>query len=219
MNKKDRSAEKKEAALQAIKLIQPDDAVGVGTGSTVAYFIEALADLKHRIKGAVASSLQSEALLKQHGIPLLDLNHEGPLPIYVDGADEVNALGYCIKGGGAALTREKILAACSKQFVCMVDSSKVCNVFGHYPLPIEVIPMARSYVARQLFGLGGEPLYREGVTTDNGNIILDVRGLCFHEPLALEKRLNNITGIVCHGLFAHRAADLVFVGNGTLEKK
>ena len=219
MSKKKQADEKKEAALQAIQRIQPNDAVGVGTGSTVAYFIEALAELKHVIKGAVASSLQSEALLRQHGIPLLDLNHEGPLPIYVDGADEVNALGYCIKGGGAALTREKILAACSNHFVCMVDSSKVRTVFGTYPLPIEVIPMARSYVARALIALGGEPLYREGVTTDNGNIILDVRGLCFHEPLALEQRLNNITGIVCHGLFAHRAADLVFVGNGRLEKK
>lgn len=216
MKKQRLDEEKKAAALQAMAWVKPDQVIGVGSGSTVAYFIAELAAMRHSIQGAIASSKQTEALLQQHKIPVLDLNHVGKIPVYIDGADEVNSLQYCIKGGGAALTREKIVAACAEQFICMVDSSKISRVFGSYPLPIEVIPMARAYVARQLISMGGEPIYREGVRTDNGNIILDVRGLCLHEPLELENKINNITGVVCHGLFAKRAADVVLVGGTQL---
>ncbi len=195
----------------AAKFIEDGSVVGVGTGSTVAFFIEALARMKHQIEGAVSSSEQSTALLKQHGIPVLDLNSTGTLSLYVDGADECDTHNRLIKGGGGALTREKIIAAASKKFVCIIDASKEVSLLGKFPLPIEVIPMARSYVAREIVARGGQPIWREGKVTDNGNWILDVYNWQIVDPVGMEADLNQITGVVCVGLFAKRAADIVIV--------
>ncbi len=195
----------------AAKFIEPGSIVGVGTGSTVAFFIEALARMKNDIEGTVSSSEQSTALLKKHGIPVLDLNSAGTLSLYVDGADECDTHNRLIKGGGAALTREKIIAAASKKFVCIIDASKEVKLLGKFPVPIEVIPMARSYVAREIVALGGQPVWREGTVTDNGNWILDVHHWQITDPVSLEAQLNQITGVVCVGLFAKRAADIVIV--------
>ena len=186
--------------------------IGVGTGSTANYFIDALAEVKGRIDGAVASSEATAARLKSHGIQVLDLNSVGELEIYVDGADEITEHFAMVKGGGGALTREKIVAACSKQFICIADESKLVGVLGKFPLPVEVIPMARSYVARELTALGGQPVLREGFTTDNGNIILDVRGLEIMNPVELESTLDHIAGVVTNGLFARRPADVLLLG-------
>ena len=195
----------------AAKFIEEGTVVGVGTGSTVAYFIDALARMKHQIEGAVSSSEQSSALLQKHGIPVLDLNSTGSLSLYVDGADECDTHNRLIKGGGGALTREKIIAATSKKFVCIIDASKEVKLLGKFPLPIEVIPMARSYVAREIVALGGQPVWRDGVVTDNGNWILDVYNWQIVDPVGMEAELNQITGVVCVGLFAKRAADIVIV--------
>lgn len=195
----------------AAKFIEPGTVVGVGTGSTVAFFIEAMARMKHDIQGAVSSSEQSTALLTQHGIPVLDLNSTGTLSLYVDGADECDKHNRLIKGGGGALTREKIIAAASKKFVCIIDASKEVDLLGRFPLPIEVIPMARSYVAREIVARGGQPVWREGRVTDNGNWILDVHNWQLVDPVGMEAELNQITGVVCVGLFAKRAADIVIV--------
>ena len=185
--------------------------LGIGTGSTVNQLIEVLKDRKIQLKGAVSSSRQTAALLAAAGIPELDLNSEGDLALYIDGADEATAAGMLIKGGGAALTREKVVAAASAKFVCIVDDSKLVGVLGKFPLPVEVIPMARSYVARRLVALGGQPVWREGVVTDNGNPILDVHGLTLTDPLAFETQVNQIAGVVTVGLFAHRGADVILV--------
>ena len=185
--------------------------LGIGTGSTVNQLIEVLKDRKIQLKGAVSSSRQTAALLAAAGIPELDLNSEGDLALYIDGADEATAAGMLIKGGGAALTREKVVAAASAKFVCIVDDSKLVGVLGKFPLPVEVIPMARSYVARRLVALGGQPVWREGVVTDNGNPILDVHGLTLTDPVAFETQVNQIAGVVTVGLFAHRGADVILV--------
>ena len=204
---------KKIAAQAALQFVKPDMIVGVGSGSTVNCFIEALGTLKDQIKGAVAASKNSEALLRQQGIEVFSTNDVSGLDIYVDGADEINPQKMMIKGGGAALTREKIVAALAKNFICIVDSSKQVDVLGStFPLPIEVIPMARSQVARQLVTLGGAPEYREGVVTDNGNIILDVHNFAIMNPVEMEKELNNIAGVVTNGVFALRPANTVIVG-------
>jgi ribose 5-phosphate isomerase A len=184
----------------------------VGTGSTANFFIDYLAEIKNRFAGAVASSDASAARLKKHGIDVLDCNSAGELVVYVDGADETNPQLQLIKGGGAALTREKIVCAVSKEFVCIADGSKWVDVLGKFPLPVEVIPMARSYVARELVKLGGAPVYREGVVTDNGNVILDVHNLQITNPAALETTINQITGVVTNGLFAVRSADVLLLG-------
>jgi ribose 5-phosphate isomerase A len=204
---------KKIAAQAALQFVKPDMIVGVGSGSTVNCFIEALGTLKDQIKGAVAASKNSEELLRQQGIEVFSTNDVSGLDIYVDGADEINPQKMMIKGGGAALTREKIVAALAKNFICIVDSSKQVDVLGStFPLPIEVIPMARSQVARKLVTLGGAPEYREGVVTDNGNIILDVHNFAIMNPVEMEKELNNIAGVVTNGVFALRPADTVIVG-------
>ncbi|MEV8520511.1 ribose-5-phosphate isomerase RpiA [Dyella marensis] len=207
------SNEKRLAGEAAIRYVEDGGIVGVGTGSTVAFFIDALADLKDRIQGAVSSSEQSTAQLKRVGIPVLDLNATGPLSIYVDGADECDPYKRLIKGGGAALTREKIIAAASARFVCIIDSSKRVELLGKFPLPIEVIPMARSLVGREIVKRGGNPVWRDGVVTDNGNWVIDVHGWQIADPVALEKDLNQIPGIVTVGLFAQRAADVVLIGD------
>ena len=199
-------------AQAAISYIPLDSIVGVGTGSTANFFIDELGKIKHKIQGAVASSEASAIRLQGHGINVISLNDAGTLPVYVDGADEITCHLHMIKGGGGALTREKIVAAASRKFICLCDSSKLVNVLGKFPLPIEVIPMARSYVARQLVTLGGQPKLREGFTTDNGNIILDVQGLQILNPVELETSLNNITGVVTNGLFARRPADVLLLG-------
>ncbi len=208
------SAEKKKqiAAEAALDYIQVKDVVGVGTGSTTNYFIDSLATIKSKIDGAVASSEASAQRLKQHGIQVLDLNSVTTLPIYVDGADEATSHKHLIKGGGGALTREKIVAAVSEQFVCIADDSKLVDVLGAYPLPIEVIPMARSYVARQLVKRGGVPELREEFITDNGNLILDVHNLEILNPVETERDLNNIAGVVTVGIFALRPADILILG-------
>ena len=203
---------KQASAERALEFVQDDSVVGVGTGSTVAYFIRGLGRMKDRIQGAVSSSEQSTKLLKELGIPVFDLNATGPLELYVDGADECDPHNRLIKGGGAALTREKIIAAASRQFVCIVDPSKLVPVLGRFPVPVEVIPMARSHVARQIVKLGGDPVWREGTVTDNGNWILDVHNWSITDPVALESRLNAIVGVVTNGLFAARPADLVITG-------
>ena len=204
---------KKIAAQAALQFVKPDMIVGVGSGSTVNCFIEALGTLKDQIKGAVAASKNSEELLRQQGIEVFSTNDVSSLDIYVDGADEINPQKMMIKGGGAALTREKIVAALAKNFICIVDSSKQVDVLGStFPLPVEVIPMARSQVARKLVALGGAPEYREGVVTDNGNIILDVHNFEILNPVEMEKKLNNIAGVVTNGVFALRPADTVIVG-------
>jgi ribose 5-phosphate isomerase A len=204
---------KRLAGEKAIDYVEDGMIVGVGTGSTVAFFIEALARIKHRIEGAVSSSEQSTQQLRGHGIEVMELNDTGPLALYVDGADECDPRKCLIKGGGAALTREKIIAQASSKFVCIIDPAKRVDVLGRFPLPIEVIPMARSLVAREILAMtGGQPVWRQGVTTDNGNWILDVHGLAIVDPLGLETSLNQIPGVVSVGLFAKRAADVVIVG-------
>ncbi|MGB1563112.1 MAG: ribose-5-phosphate isomerase RpiA [Sinimarinibacterium flocculans] len=206
---------KRQAAEAALAYIEPGEVLGVGTGSTVNHFIDLIAEkrLQADIPGAVSSSEATTQRLHKIGVRVLDLNDTGTLSIYVDGADEANAHLQLIKGGGAALTREKIAAAASRKFVCIVDESKRVGVLGKFPLPVEVIPMARSYVGRQLTALGGHPYLREGVTTDNGNLILDVRGLDIVDPVALESRINAIAGVVTVGLFAQRPADVLIVGS------
>ena len=210
---------KKAVAKAALEYVKPDTVVGVGTGSTANHFIDYLAEIKHKIEGTVASSKASADRLKSHGIQVMDLNMVDDIAVYVDGADETNRYGQLIKGGGGALTREKIVAAASRQFVCIVDETKVVDVLGTFPLPIEVIPMARSLVARQVVKMGGEPVYREGFVTDNGNIILDVHGFQIMEPAKLEQELNNIVGVVTNGLFAREPADVVLMGTPDGVKK
>jgi ribose 5-phosphate isomerase A len=185
--------------------------LGIGTGSTVNQLIEVLKDRKIQLKGAVSSSRQTSEALARVRIPELDLNSEGDLALYIDGADEATASGMLIKGGGAALTREKVVAAASRKFVCIIDDSKLVDVLGNFPLPVEVVPMARSYVARQLVKLGGQPVWREGVVTDNGNVLLDVHRLRLTDPAAFETAVNQIAGVVTVGLFAHRGADVLVV--------
>ncbi len=207
----DQNAKKQAVGRAALKYVEPDTIIGVGTGSTVNHFIDALAEIKHTITGAVSSSVASTERLKALGIEVFDLNSVNSLSIYVDGADEVTEHKHMIKGGGAALTQEKIVSAVAKTFVCIVDDSKEVGVLGDFPLPVEVIPMARSYVARELVKLGGDPVYREGVVTDNGNVILDVHNLSIVNPREMEKTINNIAGVVTNGIFALRGADVVLV--------
>ena len=202
---------KKLVAETTIKYIEDDMIVGVGTGSTVNHFINSLAGIKHRIEGAVASSVATEELLRWHHIPVIALNSVGELPIYIDGADEATRHLHLIKGGGGALTREKIVAAVSRQFICIIDDSKLVDVLGQYPLPVEVIPMSRSYVAREIVKLGGTPITRDGFTTDNGNIILDIHNMKLLKPVETELRINQITGVVTNGIFAARPADVLLV--------
>jgi ribose 5-phosphate isomerase A len=208
-------SKKRSAAQAALAFIPDNEVIGVGTGSTVNFFIDALAARRTPIRGAVSSSESSTARLKQHGIDVLDLNAVGDFEVYVDGADESDPQLHLIKGGGAALTREKIVAAVARRFVCIVDDSKLVPVLGRFPLPVEVIPMARSYVARELVRLGGHPVYREGVVTDNGNQILDVHGLKIADPVGLEEKINQIVGVVTVGLFARRPADVLLVARET----
>jgi ribose 5-phosphate isomerase A len=206
------STEKKRRAAEAsLQYIEEGMVLGLGTGSTVKELIDTLKDRKIQLKGAVASSRQTSEALRAAGIPELDLNSEGDLALYIDGADEATRGGMLIKGGGAALTREKVVAAASERFICIIDDSKLVDVLGKFPLPVEVIPMARSYVARQLVKLGGQPVWREGVITDNGNAILDVHRLKLTDPLGLETAVNQIAGVVTVGLFAHRRADVILV--------
>ena len=202
---------KRQAAQAALEYVD-GGVIGVGTGSTVNHFIDFLAGVKHKIDGAVSSSEASTERLKSHGIQVLDLNSAGELEIYVDGADESNHQLALIKGGGGALTREKIVAAASKTFVCIADGSKLVNVLGEFPLPVEVIPMARSYVARQLVKLGGTPVWRETFVTDNGNVILDVHNLEIMEPIKMERAINDLAGVVTTGIFALRPADVLILG-------
>jgi len=203
--------QKREVAQAAIQYIPIGSIVGVGTGSTANYFIDELAKIKHKIDGAVASSDDTAQRLKNHHIEVLDLNNVSDMPVYVDGADEITEHLHMIKGGGGALTREKIVAATAKKFVCVADQSKLVSVLGAFPLPVEVIPMARSYVARKIVQLGGHPVLREGFITDNGNVILDVHGLKILNPTELEMDLNQIAGIVTNGLFAKRGADMLLL--------
>lgn len=215
---------KKQAAIAAIDHIKPqleyDSIIGVGTGSTVRFFIEALAGIKGNFRAAVSSSDDSTEKLTALGIQVIDLNDINELEFYIDGADEANSNLHLIKGGGGALTREKIIAAVARKFICIIDASKNVPVLGEFPLPVEVIPMARSYVARKLVGLGGSPEYREGLVTDNGNHILDVHNLKISNPVDLETKINNIPGVVTNGLFAQRPADILISANSTgIEKK
>lgn len=204
---------KRLAAEQAVEYVEDGMIVGVGTGSTVAFFIDALARIKHRIAGTVSSSDQSTQRLRANGIEVMELNHTGSLALYVDGADECDPHKRLIKGGGAALTREKIIAEASARFVCIIDPVKLVPVLGKFPLPIEVIPMARSLVARRVLALsGGQPVWRDGVVTDNGNVIIDVHGLSITDPVGLERELSQIPGVVSVGLFARRPADVVIIG-------
>jgi len=204
--------QKRAAAAAAIQHIPVGCIVGVGTGSTANYFIDELAKIKNKIEGAVASSDATAQRLKSHGIEVFDLNNVIDLPVYVDGADEITEHLHMIKGGGGALTREKIVAAVARKFICITDQSKLVNVLGNFPLPVEVIPMARSYVAREIVHLGGQPALRQGFITDNGNVILDVHNLQIMNPVELEATLNQITGVVTNGLFARRAADTLLLG-------
>ncbi len=206
---------KRAVAQAAIAHVPADCIVGVGTGSTANFFIDELGKIKHRIRGAVASSEASAKRLQGHGIEVVSLNDAGSLPVYVDGADEITRNLHMTKGGGGALTREKIVASASKKFGCVCDASKLVDVLGKFPLPVEVIPMARSYVARQIVVLGGQPKLREGFTTDNGNLILDVHGLNILNPVELETALNNIAGVVTNGLFARRPADVLLLGGAS----
>ncbi|AZL85664.1 ribose-5-phosphate isomerase [Aliivibrio salmonicida] len=203
---------KKAAGWAALEYVEVGSIVGVGTGSTVNHFIDALATMKDDIKGAVSSSVASTEKLKELGIEVFDCNDVAGLDVYVDGADEINGLNEMIKGGGAALTREKIVAAISDKFICIVDNTKQVDILGEFPLPVEVIPMARSYVARELVKLGGDPAYREGVVTDNGNMILDVHNMKITNAKELEDKINALPGVVTVGLFAHRGADVLLVG-------
>lgn len=209
---------KKAAGWAALKYVEKGSIVGVGTGSTVNHFIDALGTIKDDIKGAVSSSVASTERLKELGIEVYECNDVMKLDVYVDGADEINPAREMIKGGGAALTREKIVAAISDKFVCIVDGTKAVDVLGQFPLPVEVIPMARSYVARELVKLGGDPAYREGVVTDNGNVILDVHNMQITNPKEMEDKINGIAGVVTVGLFAHRGADVVITGTPEGEK-
>lgn len=210
---------KKAAGWAALEYVEKDSIVGVGTGSTVNHFIDALATMKADIEGAVSSSEASTEKMKSLGIPVFDLNSVNELSIYVDGADEINGHMDMIKGGGAALTREKIIAAVADKFICIVDNTKQVDILGEFPLPVEVIPMARSYVARELVKLGGDPVYREGVVTDNGNVILDVYNLKIMNPKELETQINAIVGVVTNGLFANRGADVLLMGTPDGVKK
>lgn len=203
---------KKAAAIAALDYINSGDIVGVGTGSTANHFIDALAGIKHKIDGAVASSEVSAERLRGHGIEVLDLNQVGTMPVYVDGADEATKHGHMIKGGGGALTREKIVAQASEKFICIADDSKLVDVMGEFPLPVEVIPMARSMVARFLVQQGGQPEYRDGFVTDNGNIILDVHNLRIIDPIKMESEINQMPGVVTVGIFAHRGANVLLFG-------
>ncbi len=214
MNQDDYKKQAAQAALDYIKPSLTDDTViGVGTGSTTNFFIDFLGGCKSWFRAAVASSDDTAHRLRAHGIDVIDLNSAGPVAFYVDGADESNQHLQLIKGGGAALTREKIIAAVADEFICIADDSKLVDLLGGFPLPIEVVPMARSYVARQLVKLGGDPVYRDGVITDNGNVILDVHNLRILDPVALERDINQITGVVCNGLFAKRPADYLILGS------
>ncbi|PHM64838.1 ribose 5-phosphate isomerase A [Xenorhabdus stockiae] len=204
---------KKAVGWAALEYVKPGTVVGVGTGSTASHFIDALGTMKDQIEGAVSSSEASTEKLKSLGIPVFDCNEVDSLDIYVDGADEINAQMQMIKGGGAALTREKIIAAVAKKFICIIDESKQVDVLGKFPLPVEVIPMACSYVARELVKLGGTPVYRQNVITDNGNVILDVHNLTILNPIELENKINAIAGVVTVGLFANRGANVVLVGS------
>ncbi len=204
---------KKQVAEAALAYVEDDSIVGVGTGSTVNFFIECLASIKHRIDGAVSSSDATEALLKKYNIPVLSLNSANDIPVYIDGADEATKYLHLIKGGGGALTREKIVAAASKKFVCIIDETKMVDVLGTFPLPVEVIPMAQSYIAREIIKLGGQPILREDFTTDNGNIILDVHNLSILKPVELEQELNKLAGVVTNGLFAQRPADILLIAS------
>lgn len=206
---------KLSVAQAAIAYVQNDGIIGVGTGSTANFFIDELAKIKHKIEGAVASSDASAARLRKHGIAVLDLNSVDKLPVYVDGADEITTNLAMIKGGGGALTREKIVAAVAQKFICIADASKLVDVLGKFPLPIEVIPMARSWVAREMVKLGGQPELRQGFTTDNGNVILDVRGLEILNPSELERTINNIPGVVTNGLFALRGANVLLLAEAS----
>jgi ribose 5-phosphate isomerase A len=205
---------KQQAAKAALDYVEVGTIIGIGTGSTANHFIDLLAGIKHKIDGTVASSVASAERLKSHGIPVYDLNAVDEISVYVDGADESNRYLHLIKGGGGALTREKIVAGASRKFVCIADESKLVAVLGRFPLPIEVIPMARSFVARELVKHGGSPVLRENFTTDNGNLILDVHNLEITEPAKLEAALNNIPGIVTVGIFALRPADVLLLGTG-----
>jgi ribose 5-phosphate isomerase A len=207
----DQNALKRLVAQAALSYVEEGSVIGVGTGSTVDFFIDALAEKQIQLKGAVASSERTAKKLQQYGIEIIDLNQVQELSVYIDGADEITQHLSMIKGGGGALTREKIVAAVAKKFVCIADASKKVDVLGNFPLPVEVIPMARSYVARQLVKLGGEPRMRIGFTTDNGNTILDVHGLSILEPMKLEAEIDSITGVVCNGLFAKRGADVLLL--------
>jgi ribose 5-phosphate isomerase A len=204
---------KKAAAIKALDYIKADTIVGVGTGSTVNYFIDALATIKDKIIGVVSSSEGSTKRLKSYGIEVFELNNVDGIDVYVDGADEISPHMHMIKGGGAALTREKIVAAVAKTFICIADDTKQVAMLGRFPLPVEVIPMARSYVARELVKLGGDPVYRQGVITDNGNVILDVHNLKIMDPKALENSINAIVGVVTNGLFANRPANVLIIGS------
>lgn len=208
----DQNEKKRAVAAAALDCITLEGFIGIGTGSTADYFIDLLAARKHEFEGAVASSEASATRLKGHGIAVLELNGVGDLAFYVDGADECTREGHLVKGGGGALTREKIVAAASRSFVCIVDDTKVVNRLGSFPLPVEVIPMARSYVAREMVKLGGQPELRAGFVTDNGNQIIDVFGLAIGDPMALEATINQVAGVVTNGLFARRAADILLVG-------
>ena len=203
---------KKAVGWAALQYVQPGTIVGVGTGSTAAHFIDALGTMKGQIEGAVSSSDASTEKLKSLGITVFDLNSVDRLGIYVDGADEINGHMQMIKGGGAALTREKIIASVADKFICIADASKQVDILGNFPLPVEVIPMARSHVARELVKLGGDPVYREGVVTDNGNIIIDVFNMQITNPVELERQINAIVGVVTNGLFAARPADVCLIG-------
>jgi ribose 5-phosphate isomerase A len=200
------------AAAAALEYIESGMIVGIGTGSTANHFIDLLATVKGKIDGTVASSLASEERLKSHGIPVMDLNNAGQLSIYVDGADESDKHLNLIKGGGGALTREKIVAGASNKFICIADESKLVDVMGEFPLPVEVIPMARSYIAREIVKMGGKPVLRDGFTTDNGNIIIDIHGLEIMEPVKMETHFNQLPGVVTIGLFAQRPADVLILG-------
>ncbi|MCP5187318.1 MAG: ribose-5-phosphate isomerase RpiA [Pseudomonadales bacterium] len=210
---------KQAVALAALEYIRPllenDSVIGIGTGSTANLFIDALASIKGLVNATVASSEASASRLKNHGIPVYDLNTVNQVDFYIDGADESNAALQLIKGGGAALTREKIVAAVAARFICIADESKLVHTLGQFPLPVEVIPMARSHVARELVKLGGDPIYREGVVTDNGNVILDIYNFPIPQPLAMEQKINNITGVVTNGLFALRPADVLLLGTAS----
>lgn len=203
---------KQAVAKAALEHVVPDTVIGIGTGSTANYFIDYLAGMKNRIEATVASSVASAERLRKHGIPVEELNNVKEISVYVDGADEITRHLHMVKGGGGALTREKIVAAVAKKFVCICDGSKLVDRLGRFPLPVEVIPMARSHVGRQLAALGGQPVYREGFVTDNGNIILDVHGLDIVNPVELEAKLNNIAGVVTNGLFAMRPANVLLLG-------